>query len=58
MLYRNGFLAGSKEVTLPPGASEVTFRQSIAESGQYVYRAVFETKEVAAARQRSRPSRI
>ena len=46
MLYRNGFLAGSKDVTLAPGASEVTFRQSIAESGQYVYRALFETNEI------------
>ncbi len=45
VLYRNGFLAGSKEVTVPQGASDVTFRQSVTESGQYVYRAVFETKE-------------
>lgn len=44
-LYRNGFLAGSKEVKLPAGPTAVAFRQSIAESGQYVYRAVFETSE-------------
>ncbi len=45
MLYRNGFLTGTKEVTLTAGATDVVFRQSISESGQYVYRAVFESKE-------------
>jgi Ca-activated chloride channel family protein len=46
LLYRNGFLTGTKEVTLAAGATEVSFRQSISESGQYVYRAVFDTKDV------------
>jgi uncharacterized membrane protein len=44
-LYRNGFLAGSKEVKLVAGPTAIQFRQSIAESGQYVYRALFETSE-------------
>ncbi|HEY3322833.1 MAG TPA: VWA domain-containing protein [Planctomycetota bacterium] len=44
-LYRNGFLVGAKDVSLAAGATSVVFRQSLKESGQYLYRAVFETQE-------------
>ena len=45
LLYRNGFLVGQKDVKFNKGATEIVFRQSLSESGQYLYRAVLDVGE-------------
>ncbi|MBI3829766.1 MAG: VWA domain-containing protein [Planctomycetes bacterium] len=44
-LFRNGFLVGNKDAQLAKGSTELVFRQSLPESGQYLYRAVVEVSE-------------
>jgi Ca-activated chloride channel family protein len=45
LLYRNGFLVGQKDVKFNKGSTEIVFRQSLSESGQYLYRAVLDVGE-------------
>ena len=45
LLYRNGFLVGQKDVKFNKGSTDIIFRQSLSESGQYLYRAVLDVAE-------------